>query len=275
MRSWFGLVVTVAALTLPGPASSKPQAPSVFDRDAAIAFSQAAIGRQLGDFSFLNQNREPRQFADYRGKPLVVNMVYTGCIYACPLVVQSLYQAVESANETLGAERFRVVTIGFDTRDDTPERMHAYAESRGIDLPNWELLSTDSATAERLADELGFLFAESPAGFEHVAQTTVVDADGRIYQHIYGADFEPPALVEPLKGLLMSTTAARPSIANLVERIRLFCTNYDSSTGRYRFDYSIFISLIIGGRILLGLCVFLVRNGIRIYRDRPTPREQS
>ncbi|MCP4329648.1 MAG: SCO family protein [Alphaproteobacteria bacterium] len=275
MRIVAAAALIVASWITAAVADARDQAPSIFDRDAAISYSQAAIGRSLSDYAFLDRDRKPRRLADFRGKPLVVNMVYTGCIYSCPVVVQSLYDAIDVAGEAIGNDAFRVVTIGFDAQTDTPERMRAYADSHGIDAANWEFLSTDADTARQLADELGFVFAESPVGFEHIAQTSVVDTDGRVYQHVYGANFEPPALVEPLKALFLSQPTARPSIESLVERIRLFCTNYDPSSGRYQFDYSIFFMLVIGGASLLGMLAVAARAGWRTYRAPLPPHRKA
>ncbi len=107
-------------------------------------------------------------------------------------------------------------------------------------------------TTGRLADDLGFLYFAAPQGFDHVAQTTIIDADGRVYRQIYGAAFEPPALVEPLKELIWGRPAGSNAGTSLLERIRLICTVYDASSGRYRFSYAIFIGIGVGG---LTLCV--------------------
>jgi protein SCO1/2 len=269
------IVFAIMMLTAPARGGSGDAVPSIFDRDAALDYSQSAIGRSLPDYTFVDTETKTRRLSDYSGKPLVVNMVYTGCIYSCPLVVQALYDAVDVAEEALGGDRFNVITVGFDTDTDTPAQMRAYARSRGIALDNWEFLSTDAETAARLAGDLGFLIMESPGGFEHIAQTTIVDGTGRIYQHVYGAEFEPPALVEPLKNALLAVPGSAPPLAAIIERVRLFCTNYDPASGRYAFDYGIFVGLIIGGIILIGLLVILVRSARRAFRNPPpVPKEQ-
>ena len=58
-----------------------------------------------------------------------------------------------------------------------------------------------------LAADVGFSYVRSPRGFDHVTQTTVVDASGKVYRQIYGDAFPTPALVEPLKELIYGTAA--------------------------------------------------------------------
>ena len=169
---------------------------------------------------------------------MVLNLVYTSCSGLCPTIIQTLDTAVAAAQQTLGADRFGVLTIGFDTRNDTPERMRAFARAQHIDRPGWRFLSGDAGTIEALADEVGFVVYPAPQGFDHMALTTIVDPEGRVYRQIYGSAFDPPALVEPLKELVLGRRTAWTSLDGLINRVRLFFTLYDPRTGSYRFDYA-------------------------------------
>jgi len=243
----------VAAAAQAGPP------PSPFEPEAAIAYSQAAIGRTLAGLSFTDSAGRPVSLDAYRGAPLVVNMVFTGCAESCPVIVQTLYRAVVVAQDTLGADSFAVVTVGFDADADTPERMRAYARAQGVDLPNWRFLSGDADTVRRLAETLGFLYQPSPRGFDHLAQTSVIDAEGRVYRQVYGWDFAAPALVEPLMALVWNGERPVALVDQVIDRVRLFCTYFDPVTGRYRFDYSVVIWVAIGGASLFGIGIVLVR----------------
>jgi protein SCO1/2 len=134
-----------------------------------------------------------------------------------------------------------VLTIGFDSARDTPEQMRAFARERGIDDPRWHFASGDAATIRRLTDEIGFAWAESPAGFDHITQLTLLDADGRVARQVYGPEFAPPDLVEPLKQLALEQSADRFPVRGLIDRARLFCTVYDPVSGRYMFDYGLLL----------------------------------
>jgi len=49
-------------------------------------------------------------------------------------------------------------------------------------------------------------------------------------------------------------------LANLVDRIKLFCTTYDPARDGYYFDYSLFIGMLIGGSIIVFTAVIVVRG---------------
>lgn len=262
-RHGLAMIALLLAAMDPAGAADAP------DQRTALDTSQAALGRALGEHTFRDTERRPVRLADLRGRPLVLNLVYSACSQACPIVIQTLYPAVDAAQEALGEDAFTVATIGFDARNDTPERMRAFARAQGVDLPSWLFLSADQATVDRLAADLGFTITPSAQGFDHVAQVSVLDQDGRVYRQIYGGAFEVPALVEPLKELVFGVRSGWATLDGVINRVRLFCTLYDPRSGRYRFDWSVFIGIAIGAVSLFGVALFLVREW---RRARPYPR---
>ncbi len=245
--------------------SSSGAATPILDEQGALAVSQAALGAQIDNYRFVDADGKTVHLADYRGKPLIVNLVYTACIRSCPVIVQTLNDAVADAQGALDADRFNIITIGFDTRSDTPDRMRSFARGQGIDLPNWRFLSSDGRTVEKLAKQLGFVYYASAEGFQHLSQVSILDSQGILYRQVYGEYFDSPFLVEPLKDLVFGRNSDPLTVEGLVNRLRLFCTLYDPAAQRYRFDYSVFIGLTIGSVALLIVGSILVRN---IWRRR-------
>ncbi len=265
-------VVLVAALAASPPAAAV-NAP--FDDMEAFKFSQAAIGRAVGAHEFRDRSGRKVALADLLGKPVIVNLVYTSCSDTCPLITRSLINGVEQAQASIGRDAFRVVTIGFDSRNDTPERMRAFARAQGIRLTNWEFLSADAETVDRLAEETGFIFFASAKGFDHLAQVTMLDAQGKVYRQVYGADFEPQQLVEPLKDMVFGRFTTLASWEGIVGRVKLYCTVYDPSVGRYRFDYRVPIIVGMGAFTLFAIGFFVARAWLRYFRPlRKTPTDE-
>jgi protein SCO1/2 len=254
---WLGVLIALVLLTVPAAASSGADDARV---TAALQTSAAAIGRVLPDLAFTDVDDKPFRLFDQRGKPLLISMVYTGCADVCPLIVENLYKAVDVAQEALGVDAFTTVTIGFDTAHDTPERMRAFARAHGADLPNWYFLAADNASIEALTVATGFTFMPSAGGFDHMAQVTIVDHDGAIYSQVFGGAFTPQAVVEPLKDLLFGNRRPVPLLTQVSERIRLFCTIYNPNTGRYYFNYSLFIGIGIGIACMSLVAGWLIRE---------------
>ena len=247
----FGAVI-LFGVAAPAPASDS------YDREAALATSQGALGATLRDHTFRNTDGQSFALGDLRGKPLVVSLIYTSCHHVCPLITANIERNVEIAREALGEDAFNIVTIGFDWQVDTPERMRIYASARGIDVPGWYFLSGDAASIDAISEDVGFQFFAAPQGFDHLAQTTIVDADGTVYRQVYGQDFETQSFVEPLKELVFDTPRTAGLVEHWVDTFKLFCTVYDPNTGRYAFDYSIFTTIVVGLMCLGGILTFIV-----------------
>ena len=238
---------------------------SSLDEAAALKFSQSALGNHIGDYHFTSSAGEDKNLAQFLGKPLLISLIYTSCYHTCPILTRHLADVVGIARDALGDDSFSVISVGFDTAVDSPERMHIFARERGIDMPNWSFLSTDQGTIEALSSDLGFIYFRSPKGFDHLAQITLLDSEGRVYRQIYGETFEPPVLVEPLKDLVFGRHTEATLLTGWLNNVRLFCTIYDPTTGRYRFDYSVFITLA-SGIIALGATAFFIISAWRQHK---------
>jgi protein SCO1/2 len=238
---------------------------SAFDEQAALRVSEGAVGGLVGDYPLLDRDGRSIQFSRFHGKPLLVSLIYTKCTQVCPMTTRNLSAAVRALQEAFGADSFNVLSVGFDTDTDTPQAMRSFARRQGVDLPNWEFASTDAPGIARLARTLGFSYRPSPAGFDHISQLTVVDAQGRVYRQVYGDAFELPSLGEPLKLLLGRGQIHYPLWQSLGRRVQLFCTTFDTRTGRYRADYSFFVSMLISAAMVIPFGYWLVRELRRVF----------
>jgi len=249
-------------------ASSVKKGPP-FDDAQALKISQAAIGQTLDGFTLLDRKRGKVALEDYRGKPLVISFIYTACFHTCPIITQSLDRAAGVARDTFGEDSFQLLTIGFDTRRDSPEKMRIFARQQGVaGEPGWEFLSADKKTMARLTERLGFIYFKSHIGFDHLAQTTVIDAKGVIRHQIYGENIESPQLVEPLKQLIFGGSDDDSVFSRLVSRAKLWCTVYDPRTDSYRFQYGMILGFSISILFLIGWGVFMIRMWKKHLRYR-------
>jgi protein SCO1/2 len=242
------------------------------DEAAALRVSEAAIGRSVPDVTLLDRQGRPVRLASYRGKPLLVSFIYTGCFQVCPTQTRALHEAVKGLDRMLGAHQFNVVSIGFNQPSDSFQAMRAFAAQQLIDYPNWEFLSPTAAQVETLTRDFGFSYVATPAGFDHVLGVTVVDAEGRIHSQVYGDRLRADQLGGPLRQLLLDVPApAASTLSTLVERVRILCTIYDPDTGEYRYDYKLIFE-IIGGLLFFGsVAIYFLLE----WRDRRRARKRS
>jgi protein SCO1/2 len=227
----FGLIVT--SVFAAGPEGQVAR----LDPRKAIEQSEQAVGRSLGNYRLIDSTGASISLRDYRGKPLIISLVYTACSSVCPPTTQHLINAVDEAARALGPQSFNVLTVGFDARNDTPGRLAQFASAQGVKFRNWRLASADQATIEALLRDLGFSYIAVAGGFDHVTQTTI----------------------EPLKDIVYGVSSSY-SFAGIVDRIKFICTIYDPGAGRYRIDYGLAFGSVIAA---LSLLIF---GGI-LYRE--------
>ena len=242
------------------------------DQKAALAASQAALGRTVGDHTLLDRDGRPVRLSSYRGKPLLVSFIYTGCFEVCPTTTRSLDESVRALQGRFGDNQFNVISIGFNQPADSPQALKAFAAQHRIKRPNWDFLSPPMAVVEPLTREFGFRYEATPAGFEHVLQVSLVDAQGRIVRQVYGDKVPADALGEPMKDLLVGVplSPATP-LADLIDQVRLLCTVYDPETGTYRVDYALAIEAAGGLTFIIALALYMLNEWRTRRRARRKP----
>ena len=239
------------------------------DEKEALRASQAVIGSTVPDHALLDRDGRPLRLSSYRGKPLLVSFIYTGCFQVCPTQTRALNEAVKGLDAVFGPHQFNIVSIGFNQPFDSPTAMRAFAAQQRISAPNWAFLSPPPTTVDRLTRDFGFTYAATPAGFDHLLGVTVVDAAGRIHTQVLGNRLTAAQLGEPLRELLRAAPLPQQlRLADVVERIRILCAVYDPETGTYRYDIKL-IFMIAGG------LTFFVSVGVYLLRDRLRRRRET
>lgn len=247
-------------------------AAAAFDPEAALRTSQAVVGQVVPDYTLLDREGRPVRLSSYRGKPLLVSFIYTGCFQVCPTTTRALQNALKAAQDGLGRNQFNVISIGFNQPADSPQALKSFALQNGINEPNWEFLSPHAAIVADLARSFGFSYTATAAGFDHLLQATLVDADGRIYRQIYGDSYSGDKIGEPLKQLITNAPVANEvNITALMERVRILCTVYDPVTGEYRINNALFLEIAGFATFVISLVWFFLLE----WRSRRKPRQFS
>ena len=260
-----------AALVFAIVGSSSQAAVPTLDEREALRAGEAAIGRVVPDLTLQDREGRPVSLARYRGKPLLVSFIYTGCFQVCPTQTRALLEAVKGLDTMLGPQQFNVVSIGFNQPFDGPDAMRSFARQHRIEHANWEFLAPRREQVEALTQAFGFSYVATPAGFDHVLGVTVVAPDGRIHAQVYGDRLRADQLGAPLRQLILDAPPAQAStLSALVERVRILCTVYDPDTGEYRYDYKLIFELIGGAIFFVSVFVYLLLE----WRDQRRARKQ-
>lgn len=260
-------VAVLLALALPTAGfAGAPTAPvaaggsgDALDAEVALAVSRAALENIPGDYLLLDRNDRETRLSTFRGKPLLVNFIYTGCYQVCPNSTRALLASVRAMRSRFGDDQFNVVSIGFDQPTDSPAAMRNFAARQHIDFANWHFLSPRKQDVEAIARDFGFSYVATPMGYEHTLQVSIVDALGRIRRQVIGETYSADSLGEPLKSLITGSPIGKASLwSDLLGRVRILCSIYDPVTGEYRTDYSLYLEIAGGLTFILAMLWFVI-----------------
>ena len=180
------ILATVAGLCLAGCLiafeSAKKPAPCCPAIDAA-PFTRTSL-YQLG-VTFTDDTGQPVTLASFRGRPVVLNMFFASCGYACPLTVTDLLAIQGRLPAELRAQAVFVL-VSFDVARDTTEVLAKYRTQRGLD-GQWMLLRGDNDSVRELAALLGVKYKQEADGmFAHSNIVTILNREGEVVHQRQG-----------------------------------------------------------------------------------------
>jgi protein SCO1/2 len=138
-----------------------------------------------------------------RGRPVVLNMFFASCGYACPLTVTDMLAIQERLSAEQRAQTVFVL-VSFDVARDTTEVLAKYRTQRALD-DRWILLRGTDDSVRELAALLGVKYKQEADGmFAHSNLVTILNREGEITHQRQG-----------LKGGLDEAAAALTMAAKL------------------------------------------------------------
>jgi protein SCO1/2 len=145
--------------------------------------------RDLVDFSLTDAYGQSVTRADWDGKILVVDFLFTSCSLTCPAVNAQMAQIQQL---TTNQADVKLVSITVDPRDDTPDVLEKYGERFGADTNRWVFLTGRKAVlygligTSFLAQDLNDPFVYMPGNFSHTERIAIVDAHGHLRGYFDG-----------------------------------------------------------------------------------------
>lgn len=137
--------------------------------------------RVIPAVSLEDQDGQPFTFSVYRGRPLVVDFVYTQCVTVCTLLSAGFQRLDRAEGSRAGDDRLQLLSISFDPRD-TPDRLRDYALRYHADGRTWRFARVrDARDLAPLLSTFGIVVIPDGRGdFQHNAAVHVLNADGRL-----------------------------------------------------------------------------------------------
>ncbi len=130
-------------------------------------------------------------FADYSGKLVLVDFVYTRCRSWCTALGTGFQQIFRALPPDAAGREVFLLTVSFDPARDTQEVLKRYARYYGADGTTWRVARVaDGGQLDAMLRAFGIvILADSQGEFQHNAAIHLVDRQGRLAEII---DFDAP-----------------------------------------------------------------------------------
>lgn len=266
-----GLILAMAASAVaatPLPAIAQPGG-ALKD----VAFEQKNNAQIPLDIPFRDQVGQPVRLFEFFGKrPVILVMGYSNCPLLCSQVLNQLTRSLRALDPSVGKE-FDIVTVSIDPaekpeRADHQRRGYLKRYNRPGSESGWHALTGEKESIDRLARSVGFQYTFNPRLniYAHAAGFVLLTPGGKVSRYFFGVDF--PA--REIKPALAEASAGR--VGSPIEKLLLYCYDYDPNTGKYTFAIMNAIRVLgVATALALGTFLFaMVRRDRRMARATGT-----
>ena len=145
------------------------------------------IGATVPDFTLTDQARRSVTLSQLRGKVVVVNFIYTTCVFPqfCYRMTNHFNVLQKRFARQMGTD-IVLLTISFDPVRDSPERLAEYSSQWKADPRVWHFLTGSVEDIRRVCAAFGVDFFPDEGLITHSIHTAVIDRAGALRANVEG-----------------------------------------------------------------------------------------
>ena len=173
----------------------------------------AQIGKEIPDFTLVNQDGKRISTKDYRGKALAITFIYSRCPLPnfCIAMSKNFSDLALQLNDNAEMkDKIRLLSVSFDPQTDTPEKLRQYGQgylgkNAKPDFTVWQLAVGSEKEIRRIADFFGLRYEvneEDKTQFNHSLRTAVISPEGKVTKIFPGSDWTPNDLQRELQAAI-------------------------------------------------------------------------
>ena len=247
-------LITILALPAAAHNSINTVEDAIQERDKYVQF----IRQDAPDFQLHNLADSTVNLADYSGKVVILNFIYSRCREECTLHSRRIAEVQQQIATAKLTEQVQFISIATDTEDATAtaDVMRKYGSHHGLDPTNWLFLYGGEGREQagiEVARSYGLVFTPEDDGSQmHSVVTYVIDTEGTLVGRYHGLKFKPISL---------TSYAAAVAHGNHTSQTKLEI-NAPSPLSKWSINIAFGLtSFFVGGLIYLVLS-FCRRNNI-------------
>jgi protein SCO1/2 len=233
-----------------GLKNSKPQ-----------VLGKIGIDEKLGDsldlnIPFTDDHGKEIVLGKYFGteKPVFLMLIYYSCPTLCNTHLNQMMNTFRDSGMKIGKD-YEFVAVSIDPDESyklAAAKKESYLKEFGDESTRdgWHFLTGTQESIDKIASQVGFKYAWDAAQrqWAHAAAAYVVTPSGQLSYYHYGVNIQPKVL------RLSLVEAADSKIGTVMDRIVLFCLQYDPDKKTYAF-YAYNIMKV--GALLMAIFLFI------------------
>jgi protein SCO1/2 len=147
-------------------------------REAAGVYPASNGNNCLPDVSLIDQHGQAISLASLKGKPVLIDFIYTSCASTCPVLTSKIAAVARELGPALGAN-VTIVSITLDPEHDGPAQLAAYAKSQAVESNSWLFLTGKPADIDQVLAAFKLRrMRESDGSIMHSVSAFLLGPDG-------------------------------------------------------------------------------------------------
>ena len=165
-----------------------------------------AVQESVPNFTLIDQDGKPFQFAAARGRLVLVTFIFTTCPDVCPLLTGK-FAALQRQLAATKRNRYLLLSVTTDTQTDTSAVLKRYAARYKPDFRHWHFLTGSREQLAKVWKEFGVTVQSAgPGQIEHTALTTLIDRRGVRRFDYYTDHWQEKEILRDMASLDSSTS---------------------------------------------------------------------
>ncbi|HEY6417674.1 MAG TPA: SCO family protein [Candidatus Binataceae bacterium] len=156
----------------------------------------------LTDTKLVDQNGNTVTLSSLKGKPMVVDFIYTSCPGPCLMETAKLANVALRLGGDLGS-KVTIVSLSVDPEHDGPKQLLDYSRQQGADEKGWYFLTGGSGDIDRALAGFNLSRQIQPDGsVGHLVDMMLIGPDGRLIREYNGEIVKAQDIVDDVKKTL-------------------------------------------------------------------------
>jgi protein SCO1 len=126
-----------------------------------------------------DQHDKPVVLSAFKGKPVLVDFIYTSCPGRCLTETQKMAKVADKFSNELGS-KVVLLSITVDPEHDRPHQLLEYTKKQDVERPGWYFLTGSSDTIDQVLSNCKLIRQREADGtVDHIIGVFLLGPDGR------------------------------------------------------------------------------------------------